>query len=98
MSSFYVEGFEFDENNLAEIERHLDHIRVSQVLENEFITVRNRKGRSATRLLVGRDNGGACITVAIVPTREPGIWRPITAWLSKPHEQGWLESAKPEGR
>jgi hypothetical protein len=89
-----IEGFEFDDNNIREIERHLDHVRVSQVLENEFITVRNRKGRSATRLLVGRDNGGAYITVPISPTSDPRIWRPITAWLSKPHERGWLEGAK----
>ncbi len=60
--------------------------RVLQVLDDEFIVVPNRKERRATHLVIGRDHGGAFITIPIEPTNQADIWRPVTAWYSKKSE------------
>jgi hypothetical protein len=41
-------------------------------------------------LVIGRDHGGAAITVPVEPTHDPKLWRPITAWPSKAHEAAKL--------
>jgi hypothetical protein len=92
MSMPDVAGFLFDDENEEEMAVHgLTPRRVIQVLENNHIVVPNRRERRAQYLIVGRDNGGACITVPIEPTRDPLVWRPVTAWPSKDYERQWLE-------
>lgn len=53
--------------------------RLPELLENRHVITRNRQGRAADLLLIGRDNSGRCIVVAIVPTADPLVWRPVTA-------------------
>ena len=90
-----VLGFLYDEENLEKIGRHgLSDARVDQVLSNEHILIDNRKQRRARYLVIGRDNGGACITVPIEPTGDPVLWRPVTAWPCKPHERARLDRSK----
>lgn len=64
----------------------IDVEQVFQMLENEYVVDRNRKHRAAGRVLIGRDNHGRCIAVPILPTDDPTIWRPVTAWYCKPAE------------
>ncbi len=86
MSIPIVDDFVFDDANEAEMARHgLTPYRVLQVLD-EFIIVPNRRERRGAYLVIGRDHGGAFITIPIEPTEEPNIWRPITAWHSKKSE------------
>jgi len=92
MSMADVADFLFDDENEAKMAAHgLTPWRVLQVLENKHVVVPNRRRRRASFFIVGRDNGGACISVPIERTRDPLVWRPVTAWLSKDSEQQQLE-------
>jgi hypothetical protein len=92
MSMPDVADFLFDHENEEEMAAHgLTPRRVIQVLENKHIVVPNRRRRRAQYLIVGRDNGGASITIPIQPTGDPLVWRPVTAWPSKDHERQRLE-------
>jgi len=87
MSSPNIETFLFDEENEEEIYAHgLSNDRVLQLLENKHVIMPNRKRRRGLFLIIGRDNGGTCISTPIEPTNKSGIWRPITAWPSKKGE------------
>lgn len=92
MSMSDVIDFLFDDENEDEMATHgLTPRRVLQVLDNFHIVVPNRRERRAPLLIVGRDSGGACISIPIEPTRDPLIWRPVTAWPSKDSERQQLE-------
>jgi hypothetical protein len=52
--------------------------------------VRNRKGRTGSHLFIGSDRSGRCIAAAVVATGHAGVWRPISAWPCKPHEEHHL--------
>lgn len=92
MSMPDVADFLFDDENEDKIAAHgLTPRRVLQVLENAHIIAPNRRGRRAPVLIVGRDNGGACISIPIEPTNHPLVWRPVTAWPSKENERQRLE-------
>jgi len=92
MSSPNIETFLFDEENEEKITNHgLSINRVLQILDNAHIIMPNRKRRRAKYLIIGRDNGGTSISVPIEPTHKSGIWRPITAWLSKKGEETILD-------
>lgn len=87
-----VADFWFDDDNESKFAAHgLTPRHVFQVLQNRHIVVRNRRGRRAEYRVIGRDNGGVCLTVPIERTRERDVWRPITAWVSKDYERQWLE-------
>lgn len=64
--------------------------QVEEVLMNRFVVTINRKDRVAGHLAIGRDNNGRCLTIPVVPTDDPGVWRPITAWPCKPGEAAKL--------
>jgi uncharacterized DUF497 family protein len=92
LSSPTIADFLFDEENESKFAGHgLTAYRVLQVLDNEHVVVPNRKGRRGLYLVIGRDNGGAAITVPVEATRDPLVWRPITAWPSKDHERTLLD-------
>lgn len=81
MSSWTIRAFVMDEENAAKFAGHgLTERQVDQVLDGPFLHYRNRRGRRAARLVVGRDHGGQCIVVPIEPTGAHGVWRPVTAW------------------
>jgi hypothetical protein len=92
MSMPDVADFLFDDEKEDKIAAHrLTQRRVLQVLENSHIVVPNRRGRRAPFLIVGKDSSGACITIPIEPTRDPLVWRPVTAWPAKQSERQHLE-------
>jgi hypothetical protein len=68
--------------------------QVYAVLNHEWITTRNRRQRATSHLLIGTDNQGRCLTIPIVATEDPVIWRPITAWYCKPSEATILRQRK----
>jgi len=87
MSSPHIETFLFDYENEEKIIVHgLSAYRLMQVLDNIHVVLRNRKGRRGVYLIIGRDNGGSCISIPIERTHIAGVWRPITAWPSKAGE------------
>ena len=84
--------FLFDEENERKITVNgLSVRRVHQLLDNPYLLVPNRKNRRAPFLLVGRDNGGACMAVPIEGTYDETLWRPVTAWRCKDRESQLLE-------
>ena len=88
-----IDGFLIDDENEEKFATHgLSSDQVVQVLENEYIVVRNRRNRRASHMVVGKDNGGACITIPIQATYDLALWRPVTAWLSKDNERSRLEN------
>ncbi len=92
-----VEGFLFDDDSVDKFATHgIGERQVDQVLDSDFVIVPNRKRRRALYLLVGRDLGGMCIAVPIEPTRDPGIWRPITAWPCKEQKRATLDHKRRE--
>ena len=64
--------------------------QVLTVLDRPWVIVRNRTGRTAPYLLIGRDEQGRCLTMPIVPTDDPLTWRVITGWNCKPSEAARL--------
>ena len=83
-----------DDENEEKIATHgLSASQVVQVLDNVHLIIRNRKRRRGLYLLVGRDNGGACIAIPVEPTHVSTLWRPITAWPCKTHERTILEES-----
>lgn len=95
MSRPEIEAFLVDDVNEEKAARHGVSIhRVTEVLENVHVVVPNRKVRRGLYLIIGRDRGGSAITVPVEPTHEPGVWRPVTAWPSKPHELTLLQKGE----
>lgn len=87
MSSPAVDAFVFDEENEGKLASHgLSSEQVEQILDSDPLAVKNRKQGRAEYLLIGRDHGGKYISVPIERTMEEGVWRPVTAWPSKPSE------------
>ncbi len=81
MSSPTIDAFVMDEENAEKFALHgLTDRQVDQVLDSPFLHYRNRRGRRAARLVIGRDHGGQCIVIPVEPTGAPGVWRPVTAW------------------
>jgi uncharacterized DUF497 family protein len=81
-----VHGFHFDDRNEEKMAAH--GVRPEQVYQvlDDFVVVRSRKSQSAPYLVIGRDWGGACIAIPIMPTGDPVVWRPVTAWYCKQSE------------
>jgi hypothetical protein len=91
LSSLVVESFWFDDDNEDKLWSHsLTPTQVLQVLDSPHTIKRNRKERRASHLIVGRDHQGRCIAIPVEPTHERGLWRPVTAWFCKEHEEAWL--------
>ena len=87
-----IHAFLFDEENEDKLAAHgITPRQVDQLLDDEYLVVSNRKERRAAYLVIGRDWGGACIAVPIEPTRDPTIWRPVTAWPCKASEEARLD-------
>jgi hypothetical protein len=64
--------------------------QVRAVLDGKWAVMRNRRGRAADYLLIGRDEQGRCLTLAIVSTDDPLVWRVITVWYCKRSEAAKL--------
>ena len=92
MSSSEIADFLIDEENEDKFAEHGVSVRqVLQILDNQYLLKPNRKGRRGLYLVIGRDNGGSCISVPIEATHVVDLWRPITAWLCKASELAQLE-------
>jgi hypothetical protein len=64
--------------------------QVRSVLFGRTVVTRNRSGRAAPYVLLGRDEQGRCLAIPIVPTDDPVVWRVVTAWYCKLSEAAKL--------
>jgi hypothetical protein len=82
----HVVDLEWDENNERHIEEHIDPWLIQDLIEGgDWFAFRNYHGHPPEhRLLIGRTPAGVFVTAVLrEPTWEnPGVWRPITGWLS----------------
>lgn len=86
-----ITDFVIDDENTDKMSGHgIVPEQVRQVLDNRPAVVVNRKERRGLYQVIGRDNGGACITIPVEPTSDPEAWRPITAWYCKGSEEARL--------
>jgi len=77
----------FDDMNTDKMHRHgISVRRALDVLDGSPRVLANHARGGAPFLVVGPDAGGSFVTVAIDPTSEEGVWRPRTAYPSKPAE------------
>jgi hypothetical protein len=92
MSRPRILDFLFDGENVEEMWAHgIVPEQALQVLDNRPLLRVNRKDRRGMYLLIGRDNGGRCLAIPIEPTHDAELWRPITAWPCKRHEEARFE-------
>jgi len=78
-----INELEFDDHNEQELAQHnIDVLEVHAVLAQQPLFVRNKRGRAAAYKVIGPDNGGTMLTIAIAPTPVAGRWRPVTGWAS----------------
>jgi len=65
---------------------------VAELLRNAYAVVRNPRAPTpgSRRLLIGRTNGGRCLTLVIEQTVEPTTWLTITGWESTEIERKLL--------
>ena len=82
-----IEEFDLPEWSIEKLWRHrIDPKQLYAVIAGRHIVTRNRPGRTAPYVLIGRDDQGRCLAIPVVPTDDPLIWRPITDWYCKPGE------------
>jgi hypothetical protein len=95
MSSLRIEAFLFDGENEEKIGPHsLSASQVVRVLDTMHVVLPNRKERHGLYVIIGRDNGGACIPIPVESTHEAAVWPPITSWYCKRHEQTVLKKSR----
>jgi hypothetical protein len=81
-----VDGFLFDDRNIAKLAEHEVTIREAfEVLEGNPKGFRNHS-EGAPWVLVGATLSGRMITLPIDPSDEPGMWRPRTGYDSSNKE------------
>jgi hypothetical protein len=86
-----IDDFAMDDINENEIAEHgITQRQLFEVLDSHHHIKKNRRGRRATHMVIGRDQQGQCIAIPVEPTTVRTTWRPVTAWFCKPHEWGWL--------
>ena len=91
MPHITVEDFRFSHRADSKMREHgIDFDQLFEIFSHRHIVRRNRKGRAAEYFVIGRDNNGRCLAVPIMPTEDPLIWRPVTAWYCKPSEAAAL--------
>jgi hypothetical protein len=87
-----VRALSWNDETEAHIAEHdVTPREVNQMVENPHIIVRNRKGRRAPVLLIGRTHGGRVLSVPLAKTRDPGVWRPITAFSATEAQTALLD-------
>ena len=83
-----VGGCFHDDVNTEKYGRHgLTQRQIDQVLESDYMVIRNKAGRTDELLLIGRDYGGRCIAVPTQRWGPHGFWRPVTAYPCAAHEE-----------
>jgi len=76
-----------DDANTAKMQAHGVSVRRAyEVLDGAPRILRNRATGGAPFLVVGFDASGGFVTMPIDSTDEYGVWRPRTAYPSKPSE------------
>lgn len=91
MAPIEIIEFEFTDQAIDKLWGHrIDPEQLYTVLANRHVITRNRSGRAAPYVLIGRDEQGRCLAIPVAPTHDRLIWRVITAWYCKKSEAAKL--------
>lgn len=86
----------FDDANTAKMQAHGVSVRqANEVLVGDPRILRNHAADGATLMVVGTDARGRFVTMPIDPTAEHGLWRPRTAYPSKPSDVARYRRQRP---
>lgn len=92
-----IVDLEWDANNVGHVEQHIAPWLIDEMLEGgRWLSFRNYKGHPPEhRLFIGQTPSGQHVTAVLrEPTWEnPGVWRPITGWLSTESERAKFRDA-----
>ena len=86
-----ITEFEWDDENEAHVARRIALADVEAIPLSRYLSLRNKRAGSGDYKVIGRDRGGRLITVVLVATDSPTIWRPITAMPANRHERTLAE-------
>ena len=87
MPQFDIAEFDLTYRIFEKIAEHGSTIdQLEAVLGGFSVVIRNRRDRAASQILLGTDDQGHCLAIPIVPTDDPYVWRPISAWHCTPGE------------
>jgi len=80
-----VESLDWDRENVTHIARHgVSRENVEFALSHAPRFFRNLPGRSATHIMMGRDEEGRVLYVPLIQLDRPGAtWRVVSAWESR---------------
>src|SRR3954468_12165576 len=90
-----ITAFAWDDDNAVKVTAHGISIeQADSVLDGPYALLPNRSGRRAPFVVIGLDDQNRCLTIPVLPTGDPLVWRPVTAWYCKASEWAKL----PKGR
>ena len=76
-----------DDANVEKMHAHGVSVRhADEILAGDPRVLRNHTAHGAALMIVGTDASGRFWTMPIDPTTEHGVWRPRTAYPSRPSE------------
>jgi uncharacterized DUF497 family protein len=83
----------FDRGNRRELAGHgIAPREVREIIDlDQWVVTRQPRYPDQVRV-IGYTRGGRCLTVAMEPTHDPAIWRPVTGWAATREEvEYWRE-------
>jgi hypothetical protein len=91
----YWDWTDFDDDKFGR--RSIGPTQIVQVWENGAVFVRNREDRAGNWQMLGVDNGGRRLTIAVVYDPVRRTLKPISGWRSKPDEEAKYERNRRDG-
>src|SRR4051812_48863930 len=90
-----ITAFAWDDQNADKVTAHgISLEQADSMLDNPYALLPNRTCRRAPFAIIGPDDQSRCLTIPVLQTDDPFIWRPVTAWYCKASEWAKL----PKGR
>lgn len=82
----FVARLDWDERNQTHVEEHVDADLIEELFEGgNWLGFRNYEGHPPEhRLFIGQTTAGLFVTAVLrnLTHERPGLWRPVTGWLS----------------
>ena len=86
-----IARFEWKDHNIAKLAAHgISQQEVNEVRDrDDWVLYRNRRYLDQVRI-IGPTVNERLLTIALEPTDDPAIWRPVTAWETTASERRLL--------
>jgi hypothetical protein len=85
-----VKAFVWHEDNVEKLRTHrIEPSEVQEMLDADAWVTTSHPDYPDHVRIVGPTNRGRLLTVALAPTADPTIWRPVTGWRSSDEEMAY---------